>query len=66
MKDVYVISYGVKWGWKFKNGIVQKLCKTKEAIFIRSGKDDQFKKKKAFKLALYRCVNSPTSQGSQM
>lgn len=34
MKDVYVIAYSDRWAWKFKTGIVQKLCKTKEeAIF---------------------------------
>lgn len=34
MKDVYVISYSDRWAWKFKTGVVQKLCKTKEeAVF---------------------------------
>lgn len=37
MKDVYVLSYGSKWAWKFTTGVVQKLCNTKEeAIFYGS------------------------------
>lgn len=28
MKDIYIIKYGGKWGWKFKTGVVQKLYKT--------------------------------------
>lgn len=28
--DIYVITYGSKWGWKYETGIVQKLCNTKD------------------------------------
>ena len=30
MRDIYVIHYGSKYGWKFETGIVQKLCDSKE------------------------------------
>jgi hypothetical protein len=32
-KDVYVITYGSRWAWRFEKGVTQKLCKDKfEAI----------------------------------
>lgn len=43
LKDVFVITYGSIWGWKFERGVVQKLCKTKqEAIEEANIKAKQF------------------------
>lgn len=34
VKDVHVIPYSSKWGWKYATSIVQKIYKTKEdALF---------------------------------